>query len=127
MNENTFFEESAGNNSVLTHTYGSASLVSVPHTNTIVSLTSTLLSRLVLNLRGVGIRKEHDETRFSTRLSIARPEDIMLVSASTFSRSTASRSTDYSRSSTIGRSIPWSSTAAQSTLVGGSQDGHDIS
>ena len=48
--------------------YGSTSLTFVPLTYSIGSLTSTLLSRLVLNLRGVGARKESDETRLSTRL-----------------------------------------------------------
>ncbi|KAL5507171.1 hypothetical protein ACEPAH_6627 [Sanghuangporus vaninii] len=90
--ENTFFEQSAGNNSVLSHT-----------------LTSTLLSRLILNLREAGAKPESDVTRFSTRLSIVPPEDIMLVPVSTFSNSTATRSSDYT----------WSSSGG-STTIGGS-------
>ncbi|OCB86876.1 hypothetical protein A7U60_g6049 [Sanghuangporus baumii] len=98
--ENTFFEQSAGSNSVLSHT-----------------LTSTLLSRLVLNLREAGAKPESDVTRFSTRLSIVPPEDIMLVPASTFSNSTATRSSDYTWSSSGGGTTVGSSIIKQKTPI----------
>ncbi|EJD03111.1 uncharacterized protein FOMMEDRAFT_156483 [Fomitiporia mediterranea MF3/22] len=94
------FEESAGNNSVLTHT-----------------LSSTLLSRLILNLREAGSKLDTTGTQLSIRFSLAPGDDIMLVSSSTFSNrhnsnSVTTRSSDY----------PWTTipslSMAGSTAVG---------
>ena len=91
----------------------------------ICSLTSTLLSRLVLNLRGAGIRKDSDETGLSTRLSIAPHEDAIRVPPSTFGMSMASQSTSYTDSSIVERSDAWGINVLQEIFVSGdSQEDH---
>ncbi|PAV18833.1 hypothetical protein PNOK_0567600 [Pyrrhoderma noxium] len=86
MLSDSFFEQSAGNNSILTHT-----------------ISSTLLSRIILNLRLEGSRTDTNSTRFSSRFSShsrshhddAVLGDIMLAPASTFS--SATKSSDFTR------------------------------